>query len=283
MVWQGTLIGAGVGLLMGGPLGALIGSIAGYRFLDQDSIAIPSHTELSSRERERVQTAYLAATFSVMGHLAKVDGRVDEREIATVQEIMAELGLTGTTRQTAQRQFSEGKNPEFPLEDVLRRLSDAARRREGLVRRFLEFQFRLAFADGEIRPEEDALLHRIKQLLDYPEADFSRLEQTARNDYMRLRGQEERTREHERQKSQQEEAGTKLDAAYKLLGVSKTTPDDAIRAAYRRKLSQHHPDKLAAKGLSEELMKMAAHKTQEIREAYDLIRKSRDASAAKST
>jgi DnaJ like chaperone protein len=36
-------------------------------------------------------------------------------------------------------------------------------------------------------------------------------------------------------------------------------------------MSQHHPDKLIAKGLPEEMMKIATEKTQEIRAAYDLV------------
>ena len=38
-------------------------------------------------------------------------------------------------------------------------------------------------------------------------------------------------------------------------------------------MSQHHPDKLVAKGLPEEMIKMATEKTQEIKSAYELIKK----------
>ncbi len=41
-------------------------------------------------------------------------------------------------------------------------------------------------------------------------------------------------------------------------------------------MSQHHPDKLVAKGLPEELIKDATEKTQQIKAAYERIRKSRD-------
>ena len=63
--------------------------------------------------------------------------------------------------------------------------------------------------------------------------------------------------------------------AYAVLGVKADTPDDELKKTYRKLMSQHHPDKLLAKGLPEEMMKLAKEKTQEIQTAYDLIKKSR--------
>jgi DnaJ like chaperone protein len=51
---------------------------------------------------------------------------------------------------------------------------------------------------------------------------------------------------------------------------------EEVKRAYRRQMSQHHPDKLVAKGLPEEMIDIANRKTQDIKSAYDLIRKSRE-------
>ena len=64
--------------------------------------------------------------------------------------------------------------------------------------------------------------------------------------------------------------------AYKMLGVDKTASEDAIKKAYRRLMNQHHPDKLVAKGLPEEMMELAHRKTMEIKAAYELIKKARE-------
>ena len=50
--------------------------------------------------------------------------------------------------------------------------------------------------------------------------------------------------------------------------------DDAttIKRAYRKLMSEHHPDKLVAKGLPPEMMEMAKQKAQEIQKAYELIK-----------
>jgi DnaJ like chaperone protein len=41
-------------------------------------------------------------------------------------------------------------------------------------------------------------------------------------------------------------------------------------------MNQHHPDKLVAKGLPEEMMKLATEKTQEIKKAYEQIKTARN-------
>ena len=65
-----------------------------------------------------------------------------------------------------------------------------------------------------------------------------------------------------------------LTQAYKILGVSKGSSEAEIKKAYRRLMSQHHPDKLVSKGLPDEMVALATEKTQEIRKAYDTIKKS---------
>ena len=64
------------------------------------------------------------------------------------------------------------------------------------------------------------------------------------------------------------------DDYYSILGITKTASAAEIKKAYRRLMSQHHPDKLVAKGLPDEMITLATEKTQEIRKAYDLIKKS---------
>ena len=51
--------------------------------------------------------------------------------------------------------------------------------------------------------------------------------------------------------------------------------DIELKKAYRRQMNQHHPDKLVAKGLPEEMIDIATEKTQAIKAAYDLIKQQR--------
>ena len=66
-----------------------------------------------------------------------------------------------------------------------------------------------------------------------------------------------------------------LQGAYQTLGILSTASDIDVKKAYRRLMSQHHPDKLMAKGLPESMLKSATQKTQEVKAAYEKIKESR--------
>ncbi|MFQ3288946.1 MAG: DnaJ like chaperone protein, partial [Alteromonadaceae bacterium] len=66
-----------------------------------------------------------------------------------------------------------------------------------------------------------------------------------------------------------------LTNAYKVLGMDENSEFREIKKAYKKLMSQHHPDKLIAKGLPPEMMEVAKQKTQDIQAAYDLISKNK--------
>ena len=72
MAWWGKLIGGAMGFMLGGPLGALLGGSIGHQF---DSGLRRKGGVFATADQERIQAAFFTATFSVMGHLAKADGR----------------------------------------------------------------------------------------------------------------------------------------------------------------------------------------------------------------
>ncbi len=59
---------------------------------------------------------------------------------------------------------------------------------------------------------------------------------------------------------------------YSILGVSKNTSKSDIKKAYRKLMSQHHPDKLVSQGLPEHLMEIAKRKSQDIQAAYEYLK-----------
>jgi DnaJ like chaperone protein len=251
--------------MLGGPLGALLGAVLGHN-LDKGLKQFPRDETLEPGARERVQTAFFTATFSVMGHVAKADGRVTEDEISMARMVMDQMDLGHQLRQTAIRLFNEGKKSDFPLDDVLEQFRRECHRRLTLIQMFVEIQLQAAYADGRMDPAEERLLLHICNRLGVPEGLFRRLEQMMRAErhYAGAGGRAPRR-----------PAGPSLQDAYAMLNISSGSSDAEVKKAYRRLLSQHHPDKLVAKGLPEEMMKIAAQKTHEIRQAYEQIKEAR--------
>jgi len=257
MSWWGKLIGGTFGFMVGGPLGALIGAAIGHNF--------DSGMKLQARglpgDQERVQTAFFTATFSVMGHVAKADGHVTKDEIANARQMMDSMELDAEMRRVAINLFQQGKARDFSLDTILEQFRRECHRRQHLIRVFIEIQLQAAYADGVMHPKERALLLHICRRLGISPEEFDVLAGAAgaERSYGGVDGLKRMS----------------LDDAYAILEINRSSDDREIKKAYRRMMSRHHPDKLVAKGLPEEMMKIATEKTQEIQAAYEMIKKSR--------
>ena len=272
MSWLGKVFGGTFGFLMGGPIGAVLGAALGHQFdVGMQGLEHGEDIEFTPGNRQRTQMAFFTATFSTMGHVAKADGQVSEAEITVARNVMGEMRLNEEMRQAAMRLFNEGKNPTFPLDAVLDQFRRECHRRVTLVRMFMEIQLQAAFADGVLHQGEERILLHICGKLGISRLEYERLkaillaqQRFTGGDYGRRRGAGAAKKQ------------PSLDDAYAALGVSPTASTGEIKRAYRRLMSQHHPDKLVAKGLPEEMMKLATEKTQMIRKAYEAIRRARD-------
>ena len=259
MSWWGKALGGAFGFMIGGPLGALMGIAFGHSF-DRGLGGMDS-VEWGA-DQERIQAAFFTATFSVMGYIAKADGRVTRDEIELAEAVMERLGLSAEMRRSARRLFNEGKSDDFPIDEVMDQFRRETHRRTTLIQMFLEIQLQAAYADGVMHPAEKEVLVSICRHLGIAVSQLDRLEEMLRAGFGRSGYDAATTR-------------TSLKDAYRLLGVDDKVNDAGLKKAYRRMMSQHHPDKLVAKGLPEEMMRDATEKTQQIKAAYELIRESR--------
>ncbi|HBR98153.1 MAG TPA: co-chaperone DjlA [Gammaproteobacteria bacterium] len=270
MSWWGKLIGGSFGFVLGGPLGALLGVALGHNFdrglkqLDDD---FSGHGR--GADPERVQLAFFTATFSVMGHVAKADGQVSRDEIDHAQAVMASMQLNPDMRKTAINLFNAGKQGDFDLEAVMAQFRQEAGRRTNLYRMFMEIQIQAAYADGTMHDAERKVLVEVSELLGLPAFVFRQLEALVRASM----GQEQAYGGGGGQRrARADSGGLTLNEAYSILGVTSSDSAADVKRAYRRMLSQHHPDKLVAKGLPEEMIKLANEKTAQLAKAYDLIK-----------
>ncbi|MES3006329.1 MAG: co-chaperone DjlA [Pseudomonadota bacterium] len=261
MSWWGKVIGGTFGFVMGGPLGAVLGAALGNYFdggMDRITAddALLGAGGADPRTNERVQTAFFTAVFSLMGYIAKADGKVSRDEISLAQQVMGQMQLQAEQKKLAIGLFEQGKQSEFPYVQVLEQFKRECQRRRNLIQMFLEILTATALADGEMDPAERRVLESIAASLGYAKADYDRL-------IMRMSAQYRFTTD--------ETPEQKLNDAYKVLGLTPSADVAEVKKAYRKLMSQHHPDKLVSKGLPEEMMAMATKKTQEIKTAYETI------------
>ena len=262
--WAGKAVGGTIGFLAGGgPVGAMIGLVLGHLFDEQ-----ASRDAQGPRLEENLATVgetFFRSTFRVMGHLAKADGRVSESEIAAARSIMSDLRLNPAQVHAAVDHFSAGKQPAFNLAAELAALARVCAGRPELPRIFVEIQVRAALGGNNIEGPVRELLRRVAGRLDVSMLEFAHIEAVVRI----------RAGAYRQQQTQRADTGLQLEQAFRILEASPTASDDEVVKAYRRQLSRHHPDKLKANGLPESMIEHAKQRTQQIIEAYELIRERR--------
>jgi DnaJ like chaperone protein len=258
MVWHGKAIGALIGLLVAGPVGALVGLFLGHLFDMQ--VRGGALSERAPPPTIGVQEAFFRSTFQVMGHLAKADGRVTEEEIRAARAMMNELRLGEREIQAAIDYFTEGKERAFPLESTLAQLYQLCGRRTDLCRMFVQIQLQAALWGEGLNTAGRKVLARVCAALDVSGYEVVQMEALLR---MQQSGRQARS------------PVDRVAEAHEVLGVARNAPDSEVTRAYRRLMSRNHPDKLVAKGLPESMMKLAEEKTRQIRAAYELIREAR--------
>ena len=259
-IW-GKILGFLFGFMLSKNIfGALLGAWLGHRF-DQ-GVGLNFNNLGGSKSDTDRQAAFFYSTFSVMGYIAKANGRVTQHEIAFAKAYMDKLGLKDELRQQAQEAFRDGKTTGFPLAERLAKLKSAVGHRHDLLLLFLEIQIQVAFADGELDSDERNALHQIASGLGYSPKELDKLLE------MIIAG----ANFHQQGSGNGfANSAQQLENAYKVLGVSDNNSASEVKKAYRKLMSQHHPDKLVAKGLPPEMMEIAKQKAQDIQAAYELF------------
>jgi DnaJ like chaperone protein len=244
------LLFALVGLFIGGVRGIFLGAAIGYA-------ASWALRNIVVKKLVQVQAQFLDSTFAVMGALCKADGAVSRDEIQLAESMFARLNLSGEQRQSAMAAFNRGQAPEFDLDAEVAQFARVAHGRGPILTMFLQIQCAAIAADGNVHPTEHQMLVRVARLLGLTEADVAQLEALLRT------GAPGPSPQH------------KLEDAYAALGVASSSTDSEIKQAYRRLMSQNHPDKLAGKGLPESMREMAEERSREISTAYAVIKEAR--------
>jgi DnaJ like chaperone protein len=259
--WTGKVVGGLIGMLALGPFGAAVGVLLGHQF---DASAQDGAPQGPMLDAAALGERFFRTTFQVMGHIAKADGRVSEQEIDAARSVMADLRLDPLQVRTAISHFTSGKQPAFNLQVALAGLRAACAGRPDLLRVFMEIQMRAALAGSNLDAPVRGVIQRVAAQLGVSLLELAQMETVLRI----------RSGSFAREPARAANA-LQLEQAYRVLECAADASNDDVVRAYRRQLSRHHPDKLKANGLPESMIEHAKQRTQQIIEAYELIRERR--------
>lgn len=263
-MWIGKIIGAIFGYMLARLPGAILGFIVGNIF----DRGFSGQYRLNPQQQSQIQNTFFRVTFLVMGYIAKSDGRVSEDEIQVARSIMQRMHLNEHQKRQAIDYFNQGKQASFSLNQALDELDQACHRQRLLLRMFIEIQFQAAMGSGKLTPHKQQILQQICERFGLGMA-FSQFAGLYEQVFGAGRQQ------HYQQYQQSHSYKPSLSDDYKVLGIAADASKTEIKRAYRRLMSQHHPDKLIAQGLPEEMIKLATDKTQTIQAAYERIKQAK--------
>ena len=237
--WLATVLGAAAGLFAGGPFGAIAGAGLGHAW---------GRGWLWPGDERAKLPLELRLMFELLGHLAKADGRVSEREVAFAEGLMERFRLAGESRKAAIAAFDRGRAADFKLEPAIAQLDQSGLRGTAEAAQMVDILIRLAEADGPLVPAEKGALERIS---------------------MRL-GVDRRRRKTP--SSQTADITWTTASAHSELGLTTRASAELVRSSYKRLMSRYHPDKLAAQALSDRERSEAEDRLRRIRSAYEYLR-----------
>ncbi len=212
---------------------------------------------------------FLEYAFALFAKMAVSDQGVLSEEIAFIERVMADdLKLDKEGRARGIEAFRKAKSSSDTFESIALKLKRAFPRDRALLENLLEILILLALADGEIQPAEDLLLARAAEIFNLKfEYQFMR---------QRIRFYREQSHRGERGHAKRESYSTTertraADDPYQVLGLHPGAPLSEVKKKYRKLALEHHPDRLAARGLPKEFSEVAARRFRAIQGAYEKI------------
>ncbi len=244
-VW-GKVIGGVAGFAIGGPFGALLGTLAGHTVDRARARAGAGEADTTANR----QVAFTMAVIVLAAKMAKADGRVTRDEVNAFKQIFhippQEMNRVG-------KLFNAAAKDAAGFEPYARQVASMFAHEPAVLEELLAGLFHMAKVDGAVHTGELEYLRRVGTIFGFDAHAFERI----RAQHM----------------------GPDAADPYQVLRLTRDATDEEVKTAYRKRSREYHPDTLIGQGLPQEFIDLANEKMAAINTAYDRIEKERGRSA----
>lgn len=267
MNFSWTLLLAFFGLILGHGLpGMVVGGVIGF---------VVDSLRQSQRYRATPSAGgFVGPLFALLGAVAKADGRVSEAEIAIAERLMTRMGLSAEQRREAIASFNAGKQPEFDVRRPIEELRHWVGLRRDHAFPVLDVVIETVLAEGQPSPQKMAILQQLAFALRISDMELMALMAMKgyawNGAYGGARGPGRGPGGSGYVPPQRSAQGPD---PYAVLGIQRNADDRTVKRAYRKLISEHHPDRLG--DLPEDMRRRAEARASEINAAYERIKAER--------
>ena len=230
-IW-GKIGGGAAGLLVGGPIGAAVGAVAGHYLFDRGDILGGGDPGV----------AFTIAVIALSAKMAKADGVVTDEEVEVFDRLFR---VPPDEKASVRRFFDLARQDTAGYENYAGQIARLYAGNPAVLEDILDGLFEIAAADGVLHPDENTFLERVAEIFGFAPGEFRRIRASH----------------------------FPADAAdpYVVLGLDYAASDDELKLTYYRLVRENHPDKMIARGVPEEFVKLATDKLAAINGAYEKI------------
>ena len=237
-IW-GKIIGGATGFAFGGPIGALLGGVAGHAI---DKIKtkkkLPEETALK-------QIGFTIGVIVLSAKMAKADGKVTKDEIRAFKE---KINVPDNEIKNVAKLWDQAKRTTDGFEIYAKQIADLLEKNSSVLEELLKLLIIIAIADGKITIPEIKYLKKVGNIFGFSKEDFERIYSS--------------------------KSGVSADP-YRILGVSSDDSFDEIKQKWKQLAINHHPDRLISQGIPEDLIHKSTSRLKEINNAWDTIQNKR--------
>lgn len=198
-------------------------------------------------ERDRRAVAFTIALVALSAKMAKADGVVTTDEVQAFRDVFE---VPAHEEKNVARLFDLARRDVAGFDSYARQIADIYGSGTIALEDVLDSLFHIAKADGLIHERELAFLREVGTIFGFDEREFERL----------------RARHVEAPDAQ---------SAYAVLGAETDWSDEELKSRYRELIFAHHPDRLLARGVPKECLRIATDRIGAINAAWGTIKAER--------